>query len=111
MFLPNSPQNNYSLPLSNKLNKVRRLLGLCPHCVSLAELCLTLQSVELSELSQHHGTMTGPLQKAGLCNNNKARALLLFGCWDSRDRVWIVSVTAYCKAKWNVLCHLYPQFA
>lgn len=87
------------------------MLGLCSDCVLLAKLCLTLLCLGLNELSRRHGSMTGLLQKAGLCNNNKAMASLLFGCWDSRESMFGQSVTVCCITKWNVLCHMHSKFA
>lgn len=53
------------------------------------ELCLALQCLGLNELSRRHGSMTGLLQKAGLCaTTTEQRASLVFGCWDSRAGVF-----------------------
>lgn len=98
----------------------RLLLGVggsercCQGCVLVVflwptnELCLSLHCLMQYELSWRHGSMSGVLQKAELCAvATKQRACLCSGA-GTAERACLDSVTEYCIAIRNVLCH--PQY-
>lgn len=71
-------------------------LRLSPHCLMQYE------------LSWRHGSMSGVLQKAELCAvTTKQRPCLCLGA-GTAERACLDSVTEYCIAIRNVLCH--PQY-